>query len=360
MKKENVLEKLNEVKVIDKSDIINIKGYIQKKYPKNESKENTIILSDTINTIIYKSLEGLPDNLKLSVKNNTIKNTLGNNKTLITLNDIFKTCVMDENIKNHFTEELVSWVKVNTKSEVSLEDIYTYLPYTQVKENLYSESEIDTNITVSKGLKSLDSKKNKSFLLVVMCIFISASVYSISKGFYFNSKGNHDKTDNLVIESDKNQYSSRSHPNLHMPKYMRYEEINKQKLRAFLENRESLLAKEPYFSAIICQAKEFNINPIVLFSITGQEQNFVPEKNINAYKIANNPFNIFHSWKEYNTNINDAAKIVSRTVINLSKNIPKDVDPFLWIGRKYAEDKKWGKGVKTIFEDLTEYMKQGT
>lgn len=70
--------------------------------------------------------------------------------------------------------------------------------------------------------------------------------------------------------------------------------------------------------------------------------------------IANNPFNVFHSWQEYNTNIYDSSRIAARTVINLSKDKPIDTDIFEWINNKYAEDKGWGRGVKGIFQKLDE------
>ena len=110
----------------------------------------------------------------------------------------------------------------------------------------------------------------------------------------------------------------------------------------------------PYFSAIIRASKEFNLNPHILFAITGQEQSFVPKNHENANKIANNPFNVFHSWQEYNTDIYDSSRIAARTVINLSKDKPTNIDIFDWINNKYAFDKKWGKGVKEIFETLNE------
>ena len=113
-----------------------------------------------------------------------------------------------------------------------------------------------------------------------------------------------------------------------------------------------MLAEEPYFSAIIRASKEFNLNPHILFAITGQEQSFVPKNNENAEKIANNPFNVFHSWQEYNTDIYDSSRIAARTVINLAKDKPNNIDIFDWINSKYADDKNWGRGVKEIFETL--------
>ncbi|MBU5591921.1 hypothetical protein KQI89_09090 [Clostridium sp. MSJ-4] len=374
-----VLDELNKIKVLDKSDIVNIRSYINDKYPENAEKENAIILSDTVDKIIYKRLEGLPDNIKFSVKNHVIKNTLGKDKILITLCDIFQTCITEENIIKSFKNELINWVGLNAKIEITAKDINKHLQsigFKDISSSVLMEQELNFEIQghMNNSIEELHGLKDKKLrdilpnwvtnskhlkrvgYIAIIVIFI-IPFYNFSRGLYFTSNKDKEKVDNYVIESDKKEDVGVNHPNLHLPEYMRYEKVNKEKLKEFLNKRNSLLCTEPYFSTIFSVAKEFNLNPIVLFAITGQEQNFVPKSDKDAEKIANNPFNVFHSWMEYNTDINDASRIASRTVINLSKNREEDKDPFLWIGRKYAEDPRWGKGVRLIFEELTEYIK---
>jgi len=149
----------------------------------------------------------------------------------------------------------------------------------------------------------------------------------------------------LVIEAPKSEQP-------HLPNYFLYKDINENKLKTYLKSRNSLLEEEPYFSSIINTAREFDLNPLILFSIAGHEQGFVPKSNPSSSKIANNPFNVFVSWQKYNTDIVDSSQIAARTVINLSKDRPDEVDPFQWINRKYAEDKDWWKGVRSIFYRL--------
>ncbi|GCD12354.1 hypothetical protein [Clostridium tagluense] len=140
--------------------------------------------------------------------------------------------------------------------------------------------------------------------------------------------------------------------NAHLPDYLMYKNVNITELKEFLKSKNSLLVYEPYFSAILSVSKDFNLNPLVMFAITGQEQSFVPKDNKNAYKIANNPFNVFFSWKKYNTNIQDAANIAARTIVNLCKNKPNNIEAFTWVNRKYSEDKNWSKAVRSIFNKL--------
>jgi len=140
--------------------------------------------------------------------------------------------------------------------------------------------------------------------------------------------------------------------NAHLPDYLMYKNVNITNLKEFLNSKNSLLVEEPYFTTILSVSKDFNLNPLVMFAITGQEQSFVPKTDKNANKIANNPFNVFYSWKKYNTSIKDASSIAARTLVNLCKNKPNNVDAFTWINRKYSEDENWSKAVRSIFKKL--------
>lgn len=354
----SVLSELDKIKVLNKSDIANIKNYIHKKYPENHEAENEVILLDAIDKIIYNKLEGLPEDFKGSVKDNVIRNTFDKDKISITLCDIYEACIVEEKIIKDYTNELTDLIYLNAKIQITSEDISMHLEALGLKEidsdgiveeelNFENEVSIKANLSYRKNFK-------KTLCIALMAIFI-IPLYYVGRGGYFKWE-KQSKVENYVVESDKKENTSIKHPNLHLPEYMRYKEINKEKLKEFLNKRESLLVEEPYFSTIVSVSEEFNLNPIVLFSITGQEQSFVPKGHKNANKIANNPFNVFHSWMEYNTDINDAARIASRTVINLSQNRPEDKDPFLWIGKEYAEDKNWGKGTRAVFEELIEYI----
>ncbi|RCX10440.1 peptidase M23-like protein [Anaerobacterium chartisolvens] len=145
-------------------------------------------------------------------------------------------------------------------------------------------------------------------------------------------------------------------PNV-LPEELKYTEIDAHKLKTFLDGRDSMLSDEPYFSAIMDSAREYDVSPVLLFAITGQEQSFVPRSHKDAIKIANNPFNVFHSWREYNTDIRDSSRIAARTVINLSKNRPDASNPIAWMNTRggsggYAEDPNWWVGVSKIFNQL--------
>ncbi|MBM7868520.1 hypothetical protein GTO89_16815 [Heliobacterium gestii] len=137
-----------------------------------------------------------------------------------------------------------------------------------------------------------------------------------------------------------------------LPPSLRYCAVREDELRQWLDQRDSLLAEEPYFSVILQTAKEYDIHPLFLFAITGQEQGFVPRTEKEARRIANNPFNVYRSWRKYNTHIRDAAEIAAVTIVSLSKDRPEGVDPVAWLNKQYSEDKQWHKGVKSLFSAL--------
>ncbi|MGE5398438.1 MAG: hypothetical protein ACM3MK_13020 [Chitinophagales bacterium] len=137
-----------------------------------------------------------------------------------------------------------------------------------------------------------------------------------------------------------------------LPESLRFKKVNENALKQYLAEENSLLVDEPYFSTVLSTAEQYDVNPLLLFAVAGQEQGFVPRSASNARLIANNPFNVHGSWKKYNTNITDSARIAAETLIHLGSNLPAGVEPLVWINRKYAEDTTWASKVRIILNDL--------
>lgn len=176
----------------------------------------------------------------------------------------------------------------------------------------------------------------KNLILVAISIFIVISGFILIKPLYMK--------DDIIVEIDEiDPYE--------------YKEFDHEKLKIFLKEKESLLAQDIYFNQIISASKKKNLNPIILFAIASHEQGYVKEDHPDAKQIINNPFNVFYSWKKYNTSLEDSSAIAARTVYNLSLNRPKEVDYFKWINRKYAQDQNWHKGVSWIFNKMEEVIK---
>ncbi|HEY4391315.1 MAG TPA: hypothetical protein VGN02_08180, partial [Paenibacillus sp.] len=141
-----------------------------------------------------------------------------------------------------------------------------------------------------------------------------------------------------------------------IPADLHYVKVDKKRLALFLQDRNSLLAEEPYLSAIIASAKRYDIHPLLLFAITGQEQGFVPKDQKQAKQIANNPFNVFGSWESYNTTIEVSADIAAKTVKNISSRRLGDEHPIQWLNKTYAEDPEWWTGVTWLFNTMRQQI----
>lgn len=202
-------------------------------------------------------------------------------------------------------------------------------------------------------------KTRQKELLAVLLLFTGLLALNTSFEYF-----NHGKSQNITL-AENYKVSNIPKPvddvtnNLttsqnHLPEHLQYQSINFESLRSWLIERDSALAEDPYFNCINETAKEYGINPLLLFAITGQEQGFVPKTNKDAAVIANNPFNVFGSWEDYNTDINESSRIAAITILNLSKDCPENEDMIKWINRKYAEDENWHVGVTKIFAQLEE------
>jgi putative ABC transport system permease protein len=402
----NAIDELKTSSVLTKQEIERIKLYVKKKYPNNSSKENAVILSSTIYEIIDSNLEGINIEEKKNIKKNIIQNTILKDKKDILKLDVFNAMTDELEGNPQLKTQLITWINKNQKSIVSQETFEEYVIATSntsdgvelsyldielpLKYNVVKDKETNDNSSLSHKisfktlickykkealskvnslskkinikLESASSEIHNRKIVISILALLMLSLYSLNN-LIINKNILQDKIKNKSIVDQKYVPSIDTselyvkdvmsyHP--YLPDYFNYKSIDKDKLLKFLNTRNSMLAEEPYFSAIIRSSREFNLNPHILFAITGQEQSFVPKNHEDAKKIANNPFNVFHSWQEYNTDIYDSSRIAARTVINLAKDKPTDMDIFNWINSKYANDKNWGKGVKEIFERLGE------
>ncbi|MTI70636.1 MAG: hypothetical protein FH751_10350 [Firmicutes bacterium] len=333
------MEKINELKakeILSKRDINILKTYIYKKNPNLSDKEKNMILDDAVKKIINNDIDSLNDNKKKKIRRDLMKKIFSNDFKSVNKSDVVKTYLKVNGKKDY--EELTKWINKNIKGFIT-------------KKDLLKVKNIESKVTdLKEYLKriffNIDTKKIiiAFSILLFICSPILLKELNIMKTVV-------KKPVTKVKEAKLEEYISET---LHssVPINFTYKNINKEKLKKFLESRNSILAESKYFNTIIQTAREFNLNPNVLFAITGQEQGFVNKENKYSEKIANNPYNVFGSWVEYNTDIKDSSIIASRTVINLLQKRPKGVNPFKWINRKYAEDKHWWKGVNKIFKHL--------
>jgi hypothetical protein len=119
-----------------------------------------------------------------------------------------------------------------------------------------------------------------------------------------------------------------------------------------LNTRNGLIGTSEQFNQIIHEAYLNDIDPLLLFAIIGQEQAFVQDNSNYSAKILNNPYNVYHSWMEYNTTLRDSTQIAINTIKNRLNKAPFSASAFKWLNMTYAEDTNWHTGVRLIYTHL--------
>lgn len=359
-----IFEQLSQEEIINTKHIIKIKESIDVQYPHYTSKQKANKLANIIHDIIERSLPNYSNETKRNVRNSLLEHKLSPNSLTINSNDVVDfslELVESKELQAH----LPKWLQ--TKVDIEIQWIENYVNR-QVEIRVKAKEEIavtSMDIAVMRQFdivnpndllyESFPPKPNsyqkplinrKYITAAIAALFIMIPTIHIVEKVYTESN------QSSAIEVIEPKPARPTYLTNALPSNLQYEPINEKQLRAWLDNRDSMLADEPYFSTIINVANEHNLHPFLLFAITGQEQGFVPRSNQKAAQIANNPFNVFHSWEDFNTNILNSSEIAARTIINLSEGRPKDAHPIQWINRKYAEDPNWWKGVSSIFQKL--------
>lgn len=357
-------ERLLQVEIVNNEVITEMRESIHSRYETATQKQKASILAKTIHKIIDESLPNFSMEIKENIRTVLIRRNLHENSLTINANDIVASSI-EVAPPEEIEEELSLWMKNTVKL-----DLHTIESYMFSIMNLQGDNEValaeypDQTEIIEQSLFQVNEKapvpirnkfqNHRSYLLGVFATFFIVIPIIIGIDFILPKNSENVKGESIkpkVAQMNEVVEKVERSPN-ELPSHLQYELIDYVKLRAWLDNRNSLLSDEPYFSTIIKTADEFNVHPLLLFAITGQEQGFVKRNNTDAEKMANNPFNVYHSWKEFNTSIQESSRIAARTIVNLSKDRPEEVHPIQWINRKYAEDPNWWLGVSSIFDQL--------
>lgn len=381
---EGLLDGLKENEIISSKNVNDIRQYIGKKYPELPSNKRSNILANSIKFILTKNIPSISGIDKEKVSSGVIKKAVLKSSFSINAYEIFENCLpFLTNGNEEYINCINRWINSHQKNAVTKEQLKNFM--TGNGKNISdeeSDNKVDAGLceneivtgccddgmgtgvlqdeivcTPKEGFKFTNifkmfcsnaqyKKASMAVLIMIGMLTATFSIYNISTDEKFNMQVSN------PLSADKHEMCSEVHANK-LPPELRYMDIDKSKLKEWLIKKDSILSEEPYISAIIKTAKQFDINPLLLFAITGQEQAYVPKSDKNSKKIANNPFNVYGSWEEYNTDIYDSSRIASMTIINISKDRPPDADPIQWINRKYAEDDNWYIGVTSIFNQLS-------
>lgn len=338
--------------VLNEEDISELRKRVHVRHATASSKQKAKILAGMIHRMIDGSLPNFSKETKNSIRIDLLKKKIQSKSLTISAHDIVESSILLA-VHEERNRELSQWITHQVGISSKLADIYIDELLKSFHTTVYSkEPAFQTDILKEEVPTETKRRGKKVFFLGITVVILLIFVVQIME---FPFGGSMDSVKEDVTEKGEVKLTERVSNDL--PAHLQYKDIDTGKLRDWLLGRNSLLADEPYFSSILKVAAEFNVNPLLLFAVTGQEQGFVSREHEKAREIANNPFNVFHSWEEFNTDITESSQIAARTMINLSKDRPENVDPIQWINRKYAEDENWWKGVSAIFLQLEDAVK---
>lgn len=343
-----ILDDLKKNEVLSSYQIHQIKSTIKEKYPTSSNQERAIIFAKHVHEIIDHILFPFNKEDQQLIKQTLLQEAVQREIFAIDAYDVCKTCIDLKFTEGDTLTPFTTWINQHQPRHLTPKDVTT------LSQSFYTAQTLPL-ITVSDvsrwTLPFPPIKWSYSLLLAIWITIISLIGYGYTQ--VKSTFAPITLLDTSALESTELPISiTLVEKSNHLQKHLQYKEVNKNALQHWLEERNSLLSEEPYFDQIMATAKDFNINPLLLFAITGQEQGFVPKHHTNALEIASNPFNVYGSWKAYNTSIEDSSRIAARTIINLSKGCPEDADPIMWLNQNYAEDPNWYKGVTALLHQL--------
>jgi hypothetical protein len=349
--------------LLSPTDINVIRRYVHTKYAPLPGARRAEIVADAIRRTLQQRLPNIPDHLKNRLTDELIYRCLLNELRDVKPDDVIDLCAeldYDEADRGErLLDPILNWANERSPGKWSLEQLSSRLERRKVYglalvPPLPQSTGQVTRDWSLKRLKLAARHLTRRMIVPSPAWIVLAIVIASATGVPILLNKLPDRQGPIVSVSPPSVVKTPKIVfDIGMPERLKYTSIDVAALKKYLKSRDSLLAEEPYFGAIVKSAKDFDVHPLLLFAITGQEQGFVPKSNKNARLIANNPFNVGHSWMEYNTSIDKSASIAAGLIAELGLDRPEGHDPFSWFNKTYAEDPLWSDGVRKIFDQLS-------
>ncbi|MFD0958969.1 hypothetical protein [Paenibacillus chungangensis] len=327
--------------VLTDKDVNRIRSYVHAKYAAAPQEKRAEIVADAIKRIIYRGLPEFKADVRQRMTATLIRTTVLEQLRPVSRSDILELCRTLDQQDEEIAAPLRRWMNRSSMAGACMET---------------ANSAIAEDIPLH-GASVVISGIRRKRLLLYGALSLSLLSAVLMYGWSLNESPSAPALLQSTTEQHQIEHAVQRAVN-ELPSELQYTPVDEERLAAFLKKRNSMLADPEYMDPIIAAAEQFNIHPLLLFAVTGQEQAFVPRSHERAEEIANNPFNVFHSWQQFNTSIKESAEIASRTIVRLSKDKPKHTDPIAWINREYAEDPNWSKGVSSILRSMMAYMEK--
>lgn len=333
-----------------------VRDFIAVKHNHVDSAKRAEILAQAVHQALDQQLPDFPSDVKRSLRTELLNCARNKAVFRITTTDIWEHCLKLQPQTPELLNSLKTWTEKQLSREISQAEFVKIVSgITQIDGKDILKEEIDQRTKQPRALIYVSG----ALALLVFALFPLFKIYIEGA-----NKADYSVRDVSAYYLVEKQLGPLFQPDFYsfnvpypgsyneLPKPFRYEEIDEVAVKSYLEERHSILTDDAYFQVIMDTARSYNIHPLLLLAITGQEQGFVPRDHPDAEQIANNPFNVYYSWRDYNTTIEDSAKIAAVTLTNLIKNRPDHIHPLAWINRKYAEDENWWIGVQRLFDTL--------
>lgn len=370
------------------ADIRNIQHYVTRKYAGLPSERHAEIVTDAMQRIVMKQLPAFDQAERRILTEQLLEEVVGRRQIPVGAEHVFAACLRREETSSEWVEAFRAWSEERLKRSLDPELFHSYIRQTRAQlwlagdqqplqpeqwRLLHEEAALwdarasvqlmadETLSVAASGGQRLYPDKPWSLqvrprLYGLLCALILAASF-IYGWMTLAPMLPQELRPPVAIRPAEPAPAPTPQPRMNeLPDELRYAEVDTARLTAYLDAKNSLLAEAEYRDIILKAAKKFDIHPLLLFAITGQEQAFVPRSHKLAKKMINNPFNVFHSYQEYNTTLEDSARIASKTVNKWSKDRPEGIDAIKWVNRKYAEDPNWAKGVTSIFQAMKRYV----
>ena len=370
-----IIKSLNNKIVINDLIVRRMKYEINMLFYDKPSKKRAQELAKKINEQIDSSLVGVQEEDKENIRRLLILNSFmvipnptsdhinyGHVLTTLTNYDDDEkstenrlTRWLDLNTEHTYEEEsltqYIKTYKINKSGKVVRTAATTFEPEYRDKPNTNKKSSINYEEFIYKY------KPTNRAILIPLLIVIMILIYSM---FTIHT---HDPSimdiikpetydDNLELTAPE-YIENMDKVNIRIiPEKYLYKDMNLKATYEYLENKNSKLIENDYLDIISKLSQKHYINPYLLIAIIGQEQSYVPRDHEYSNEIINNPYNVFGSWQDYNTNFEEATQICLNTIDTALRNRTEDIDLVEFLNGKYSEDENWYKGVQTIFETL--------
>jgi hypothetical protein len=348
---------MDNAALLSPTDITVIRRYVHTKYAPLPIDRRAEIVADAVRRTLLQRLPKLPMALTDRLTDELIARCLVSERRDVKPDDVldlFAELAGDDAEGQELPlDSIVDWANERAPGRWSPEQLASRLERRKAYPLVLVPTAVDSIVMERPTWWDSDARWRKYVPRPAWGLFAAVVVCAATAGILFMDKpAAHTSQD---ITSPPPQVASVAPAvkrDVGMPERLKYEEIDVEALKKFLKSRNSLLADAPYFKAIVDSARKYDVNPLLLFAITGQEQGFVPRTGKNAKLIANNPFNVGHSWMEYNTTIGKSASIAAEFIAQMGLDRPEGHEPFEWFNQLYAEDDNWANGVRAIFEQL--------